>query len=257
MNRRKLLITIIIVLTIAAISLIIAISTTSKHSVKKMSVDTLSNEQLISIGANYTIHKGSDLAKHYIESQYTLLPRFDFKRLSNECMDTINEQISSVSHDIVVENIGHSIIENNEYYHYKTTLSIYQMADVIKPAILFVLKDSDIQAYMDKLYETYYSDTYENNNNLYFDYSTDFSSQMSGISVMLDSHWSILISEVTDIIGEKIAIDLYLTEDIEVAVCTVTLEDGIILNISNIDNNDFVAILENIQYYYEKIFDTY
>ncbi len=259
MNNKRLVIAILSItsLTIIGISLLAVISFTTKPTEPKISVESLTNEQLLSTGISYIMQDSSSLASNYISSQYSLLPEFDYETFTNNCMSAINEQIATSSHNITVQNMGKSTVETNEYQHYKTSISISELANIIKPAILFALKNPELQSYIDMLYDMYYSDTDNDYDNLYFDYTVNISSQMSGISVMLDSHWSILISQLTEKIGESVDVDLYLTKDINVAICTVTFEDGTILNISNVDDKDFVTILENIQYYYEKIFNTY
>ena len=185
------------------------------------------------------------------------MPEFDFDPFIENIMSEMKEAVATTAHNINVNNIGEQTYNGRSYYCYKTVLSTNELACLFKPTILYSLNSSELQAYMDTLYDKYYSHEDMSDDNLYFDYDIDMSSQMSGIAVMLDSYWSMIVTELESHIGENIEVTIYVTEAMDNSICTVSLENGTVFDLDNITNQELDLILENIKYYYEQIFNTY
>ncbi len=251
MSKRRLVGTIISICVIAVIVVAIALIAVCLPTPKQQtSIYDLSDNQVVSVALTNMFDSSLDTYKNstatsgcitlsvkepdstdtWHNAQFTLhiQNQTDFsKGLWNSMKETI---VATVS-DMDTHNLGTASISGQDYHCYKTTFSTTAFTDILKVAFIYCLDNEELQAYVDTIYEALQSDMEDiSSDQLYFDYTIDVSEQMSGVATLLESYWTMLITDLVETIGESIEFTVYVDDDVNVVRCTIAIPDILVVD---------------------------
>ncbi len=252
MSKRRLVGTIISICVIAVIVITIALIAVGLPTSKnRPSIHDLRDEQVVSVALTNMFDSSLDTYKnststngritlsikepdstdtwHNAEFTLHIQNQTDF---SKELWDSIKEAIVATVSDMDTHNLGTASISGQDYHSYKTTFSTTAFTDILKVAVIYCLDNEELQAYVDTIYEALQSDMEEvSSDQLYFDYTIDVSEQMSGIATLLDSYWTMLITDLVETIGESIEFTVYVDDDVNIVRCTIAIPDILVVDV--------------------------
>lgn len=142
------------------------------------------------------------------------LPEFDYDKFIKGLADSMEPSINSTTSNIEVTELGKQPLSSGDYYCYKATIPVKDLADIVKTGILYALNNKELQDYLDAVYSSATEEDVDDE--LIYDYDIDMSSQMSSYAMILDSYWPLVVSELENTLGTNIEFTVYLSEDVKV-----------------------------------------
>lgn len=147
------------------------------------------------------------------------LPEFDYDGFITGLVESMESSITNMTSNMVVTDLGKQPLSVGDYYCYKATIPVKDLADIAKAGILYSLNNKELQEYVDAIYSSTNNQDADDelSDELIYDYNIDMSSQMSSYAMILDSYWPLVVSELEGVLGSNIEFTVYLSEEVEVA----------------------------------------
>lgn len=145
---------------------------------------------------------------------------FDVDKFVDGLSDAMNAAYQDATNNMSVTDNGKQPLAGGSYQSYTAKISVSDLSDIIKEAILFALNDEDFLSYIEEL-STYMNDTasdYEDDySDIMSDYELDLATQLKSVTAMIDSYWGMVVSELEAVFGKNIEFTIYLTDTVETA----------------------------------------
>lgn len=144
---------------------------------------------------------------------------FDYEEFVEDLSDVMNSAYQDAIDSMSVTDNGMQPLKGGSYQCYTASVSVADLSYIIRDAIMFALTDDEFLKYIEDVseYMNSVSDEYDDYSDLSNDYSVDMATQLKGVASMLDSYWSMVVSEVEAVLGKNIEFTIYLSDTVETA----------------------------------------
>lgn len=149
---------------------------------------------------------------------------FDYEDFVDGLNDTINNAYLEATKSMDVTDNGKQPLNGGKYQCYTASISVAELSNILKEALVYVLESEDFLDYLDYIaeyYQNYESSLYGDYEDYedYEDYygSLSLSESLAGVSSMIDSYWGMITSELEAVLGKNIEFTIYLTDAVETA----------------------------------------
>lgn len=149
---------------------------------------------------------------------------FDVEAFADGLLDTMDSAYEDATNNMSVTDNGKQPLSGGSYQSYTARISVSDLSNIIKEAILYSLNDEDLLSYIEDI-STYMNDIasdsssdYEDDySDLMSDYELNLATELKSLAPMLDSYWGMVVSELEAVFGKNIEFTIYLTDTVETA----------------------------------------
>lgn len=183
---------------------------------------------------------------------------FDYEEFADELTDVINDAFKVAVKNMDVTDNGKMPLNGGKYQCYTAAISVNDLANIVKEAIVYVLKSDEFQDYLDYILE-YVQEIEKSNSGYDSDDLEDIYGGMSGMDMsmgetlgslapMLETYWPTIVKEIENVLGKNIEFTIYLTDTVETAGFEIYLsqtENGTLsYKKSNVNNSEMAIVIK-------------